>query len=201
MRNSHHNKHFYADSMLRVVLRHKNVIKKLFWFFIYYLIAKHLPDTPLPLSGLSMWIREMCARNIFEHCGNNIKIHSHVDFGTGLGVSLGNYSSLNRNCWVANDTVIGDYVMMGPGVAIISSSHNFSDIDVPMVLQGAPERRKVLIHDDVWIGTGAIILPGVIIGSHSIIGAGSVVTRDIPEWSIAAGNPAVVIRSRSGSAA
>lgn len=87
--------------------------------------------------------------------------------------------------------------MMGPEIIIISGSHNFERTDISMREQGAPPRRAVVIGNDVWIGTRSIILPGVNIGSHSIIGAGSVVTKDVPEWAIVAGNPAKIIRFRN----
>ncbi len=62
--------------------------------------------------------------------------------------------------------------------------------------QGFSEEKAVVIGDDVWIGGRVIILPGVHVGSHSIIGAGAVVTKDVPEWAIVAGNPAIVKKYR-----
>ena len=72
----------------------------------------------------------------------------------------------------------------------------FDDVTTTMRGQGFQEEKPVHIGDDVWIGGRVIILPGVHIGSHSIIGAGAVVTKDVPEWAIAAGNPAVVKKYR-----
>lgn len=86
--------------------------------------------------------------------------------------------------------------MMAPEVIILSSNHEFKDRSTPMIMQGQRREEPVVICDDVWIGTRAIILPGVKIGSHSIVGAGAVVTKDVPEYSIVGGNPARVIGSR-----
>lgn len=188
--------HFYIDSAARLLRRQGLSVRKLLWLALFYLVANRLPNTPMPGSGLGMRLRIMCVRRIFKHAGASIKVHGDVNFGTGVSVSLGNYSSLNRGCWMGNDTVLGDHVMMGPEVVILSGSHNFERTDIPMVLQGAPVRDPVVIGNDVWIGTRTIILPGVRIGDHAIIGAGSVVTRDVEDWSIVAGNPARLIKKR-----
>lgn len=92
---------------------------------------------------------------------------------------------------------IGDNVMMGPEVVILSSGHAHSRTDIPMNQQGfiAPT-RPTIIGNDVWIGTRVIILQGVQIGDGCIIGAGAVVTKDIPPYSVAGGVPARVIKSR-----
>jgi maltose O-acetyltransferase len=91
---------------------------------------------------------------------------------------------------------IGADVMMGPDVVILTTNHIFENTDIPMDQQGIANELPVTIEDDVWIGTRVIILPGRHIGRGSIIGAGSVVTKDIPPFAIVGGNPAKVIRYR-----
>jgi maltose O-acetyltransferase len=86
--------------------------------------------------------------------------------------------------------------MMGPEVVIYSQSHKYDRTDIPMCEQGFSEYKEVVIGDDVWIGRRAIIMPGVHIGKGCIIGAGAVVTKDIPDYSVAAGVPARVVKSR-----
>ena len=107
----------------------------------------------------------------------------------GFNIKLGKHVLINSNCFFLDSStiVIGDYVMIGPNVTIVTPNHSRDP-------QG---RRKigtickpVVIGDDVWIGSGAIILPGVTIGDGAIIGAGSVVTKDVPAGKIVAGNPA-----------
>lgn len=164
---------------------------------IYYCFAKHLPDTPLPLSGVSMYIRKILAKRIFKKAAKNFKVHADVDFGTGVNVEIGENSSLNRGAWIGNDTIIGDDVMMGPDIIILSAGHHFDDTTKPMTHQGATTRRPVIIGNDVWIGTRVIILPGIKVSDHSIIAAGSVVTKDVPAWAIVGGNPAKLIRYRN----
>lgn len=86
--------------------------------------------------------------------------------------------------------------MMGPECVIFSRNHEFSDLDTPMRLQGYKDSAPCVIGDDVWIGRRVMIMPGVHIGNHCIIGAGAVVTKDVPDWAIVAGNPAVVKKYR-----
>ena len=86
--------------------------------------------------------------------------------------------------------------MMGPYVKMYVQNHNFSRTDIPMNQQGNSPVRPIVIGDDVWIGANVIILPGVSIGTGCVIGAGSVVTKSLPEYSVVAGNPAKIIKNR-----
>ena len=86
--------------------------------------------------------------------------------------------------------------MMGPNCIIYTINHKTDDTSTTMRGQGFAEEKPVAIGDDVWIGGRVIILPGVHIGSHSIVGAGAVVTKNVPEWAVVAGNPAVVKKYR-----
>jgi len=112
------------------------------------------------------------------------------DYGTNI--FLGERVFFNFNCVVLDvcPIHIGDYTLFGPAVQIYTPMHPFN----------AAQRRKeefgkpVEIGSDVWVGGGAIILPGVRIGSRAVIGAGSVVTRDVPDGVFAAGNPCRAIR-------
>ena len=163
---------------------------------LYYAIAGKLPDVPFPGAWLGQTLRRLLAQQIFEHCGSHVRINRGANFGTGARIHLGENSSISRDCWVGSDTRIGDDVMMAPQVTILSKSHNFNRTDISMRAQGAPPPRAVTIGNDVWIGTRVIILPGVRVGDHCIIGAGAVVTKDVPDWAIVGGNPARVIRYR-----
>ena len=163
---------------------------------LYYLVARKLPDVPFPGAWLGQTLRRVLAQQIFEKCGPHVRINRGANFGTGARIQLGENSSISVDCWVASDTVIGDDVMMAPQVTILSNSHNFSRTDISMRAQGAPPPRPVRIGNDVWIGTRVIILPGVRVGNHCILGAGAVVTKDVPDWAVVGGNPARIIRYR-----
>ncbi|HEY4542769.1 MAG TPA: sugar O-acetyltransferase [Noviherbaspirillum sp.] len=111
----------------------------------------------------------------------------------GSNIHLGARVFFNFNCTVLDvcEVRIGDYTLFGPGVQILTPLH-----PLDATLRRTQEYGKPIeIGSDVWVGGGALILAGVRIGSRAIIGAGSVVTRDIPDGVLAAGNPCRVIRS------
>jgi maltose O-acetyltransferase len=114
----------------------------------------------------------------------------YCDYGTNI--HLGTRVFFNFNCVVLDvcEVRIGDYTLFGPGVQILTPLH-------PLDAKLRRERelgKPVQVGSDVWVGGGALILAGVGIGCRSVIGAGSVVTRDIPEGVFAAGNPCRVIK-------
>ncbi|HJV73462.1 MAG TPA: sugar O-acetyltransferase [Noviherbaspirillum sp.] len=115
----------------------------------------------------------------------------------GSNIFLGKNVFFNFNCVVLDvaRVRIGDYVLFGPSVQIYTAAH---PLEAAERRRGLELGKSVDIGSDVWIGGGAIICPGVAIGEKSIIGAGSVVTRNIPAGVIAAGNPARVIRTLHG---
>ena len=85
---------------------------------------------------------------------------------------------------------------MGPNVKIYTRNHNFNDLSVPIALQGKSS-KPTFVGDDVWLGANVIITAGVIIGNHSIIAAGSIVTKNVPDFAIVGGNPAKIIKYRN----
>jgi len=115
----------------------------------------------------------------------------------GVGLKVGNNSSIGPYAYIgcSGYIEIGDNVMMSPRVSIYSENHNFSDTDIPMIEQGVT-RSFVKIEDDCWIAANSVILAGVTVGKGSVVAAGSVVTKDVPPYSIVAGNPAKIIKSR-----
>lgn len=137
--------------------------------------------------------------NIFKSMGENVNVERGARFGWWAGIEIGAYSGIGINCQIPANIKIGSDVMVGPDVLIIDQSHRFDSVEIPMRLQGDHAPAPVTIHDDVWIGARAIILPGVTISKGAIIGAGAVVTKDVPSYAICAGNPARVIKYRNES--
>ncbi|WP_136253992.1 sugar O-acetyltransferase [Onishia niordana] len=111
----------------------------------------------------------------------------------GCHIWLGDKVFFNFNCVVLDvaPVTIGDHVLLGPGVQLYTATH---PLDAETRRAGLEAGRPIDIGDDCWIGGGAIINPGVSVGPRSVIGAGSVVTSDIPADVFAAGNPCRVIR-------
>jgi maltose O-acetyltransferase len=121
--------------------------------------------------------------------GAMIRPPFHCDYG--FNISLGAGVFLNFNCVILDvvEVTIGDRTQIGPGVQILTADH---PRDAAVRASGLEFGRPVSIGRNVWIGGGAIILPGVSIGDAALIGAGSVVTRDVPAEATAFGNPARV---------
>jgi acetyltransferase-like isoleucine patch superfamily enzyme len=117
----------------------------------------------------------------------------HIDYGTN--VKLGHGVFINFNCTILDtcEVTVGARTLIGPNVSLYSGTHP----EDPILRNGTngPELGKpIVIEEDVWIGGNVIILPGVTIGKGAVIGAGSVVTKNVPNFWIAAGNPAKAIR-------
>ena len=139
--------------------------------------------------------RRAIVRQLFAAGGDTVWMQPPFFCDYGVHIELGERVFFNFNCVVLDVCLvrIGDYSLFGPNVQIYTPMHPFD-----AALRRKQEFGKpVTIGADVWVGGGAIILPGVRIGSRSVIGAGSVVTRDIPDDVFAAGNPCRVIREIS----
>ena len=117
--------------------------------------------------------------------------------GVGLVVGEGTYIGPRAILGAGGGIVIGKRATFGAAVHVLAENHAFDDTSQPIQQQGVT-RRGISIEDDVWVGNAVIILDGVTIGRGAVIGAGSVVTRDVPANSVAVGNPARVIRQRTG---
>ena len=170
-------------------------MKKLF-LVLYYGLIQYLPMQPFPGYRLFYKIRYFFVKRLIKSCGENVIVKSKCYFGNGDRLSVGDRSQLGQNARLGGTISIGDDVLMGPDVVMMATSHAYNRIDIPINQQGEAEERPIVIGDDVWIGTRVIILPGVKIGNHSIIAAGSVVTKSCESYSIIGGVPAKLIKKR-----
>jgi maltose O-acetyltransferase len=163
---------------------------------LYTVVAKHLPCSYASFVGrFSKQIRFFCCSRIVASCGENVNFERGASVGRRL--RIGSHSQLGEDCRINGELHIGEHSFMGPEVMVFTGNHGFDRTDIPMMDQQSSPEQIVTIGDDVWIGARVILLPGVHVGSHAIVGAGAVVTKDIPEWAIAGGNPARVIRFRN----
>lgn len=161
---------------------------------MYYSIGKHLPYSHSSIKVGQKCFRAFCGKLMLKHCGKKVNIEKNASFSAKT--SLGDYSGIGSNSRINGTCTIGDYVMMGTDVVVITRNHSFERTDIPMMHQGFEKERPVIIGNDVWIGDRVMIMPGVHVGEGSIIAAGAVVTRDVPPYTIVAGVPARVIKKR-----
>lgn len=147
---------------------------------------------PTELEKRSEMLNDMLAE-VGENC--YIEPPFHSNWG-GKNVHLGNNVYFNFNATMVDDThiYIGDYTMLGPNVVIATAGHPI----LPELREKALQyNMPVHIGKNCWLGAGVIVLPGVTIGDNTVIGAGSVVTKDIPANVVAVGNPCKVLREIS----
>lgn len=108
-------------------------------------------------------------------------------------ITIGNNSRIGLGNTIIGPVHIGNHVHLAQNITVSGLNHSYKNIDIPICLQPV-STSLITIKDDVWIGANSIIVAGVTIGTHSIIGAGSVVTKNVSAYSIVAGNPAKVIK-------
>jgi maltose O-acetyltransferase len=151
--------------------------------------ASFYPFSTIKLRGVLYKLK-------LKKCGWGTTIDKYVVIKLGKNMSVGEYCTLNSfaHIWAGKAGVfIGDRVMIASHVAITSLTHDYSSKN--MRFEKAID-KPVIIKEDVWIGSHSIIMPGVTIGKGAVIGAGSVVTKDIPDFAIAVGAPAKIIKYR-----
>jgi acetyltransferase-like isoleucine patch superfamily enzyme len=170
---------------------------------------------------LDVLMRRGIWRAVARKFGSSVYIGTGVGFkhletfeiGDGVYIGAQSYiqgrfdgtTKIGNHVWIgpqayfdARNLILDDYVGWGPGAKVLGSSHTGFPIDVPLITTDL-EIRPVRVHEGADIGTGAILLPGVTVGRGSIVGAGAVVTRDVPDFAIVAGVPARLMRWRDQS--
>ncbi|ANH80446.1 acetyltransferase [Niabella ginsenosidivorans] len=121
-------------------------------------------------------------------------IEDYAVINNGVGdVEIGSHSIIGVGCVVIGPISVGKHVMFAQHVVASGLNHGYQDIHQPISHQQV-ECKRIIVEDEVWIGANSVITAGVTLGKHSVVGAGSVVTKDVPPFSIVAGNPARVIK-------
>lgn len=132
---------------------------------------------------------------ILKDIGNNVNIEKGASFSPEITIK--DNSNIGINALIKGEVHIGKDVMMGPNCIVHTRNHTHSSVKQPMMKQGFQDTKPVIISDDVWIGSNVIILPGSKIGTGTILGTGAVIRGNIPDYAIAIGNPAQVIKIRN----
>ncbi len=153
------------------------------------ILLKRLNDS----SPFEADIRHNIVRSLIPHQGQNLWIEPPFFCDYGTNINVGDRVFFNFNCVLLDvmQISIGNDVLFGPAVQIYTATHPMNSQERADGLEFA---KPITIGSNVWIGGGAIICPGVTVGDRAVIGAGSVVTRDIPADVVAAGNPCKTIR-------
>ena len=161
--------------------------------------AKDLMKIYNSLPAENMDLRNQIIRLLFGFCGENVRVNQPIYVDYGCNISLGGGSLINMNCTLLDTgkITIGDNTLVGPDVKIYTAMHPLSArerlyTDESGKTAVRTKTAPVVIGHNVWIGGGAIILPGVSIGDNSVVGAGSVVVKSIPANAVACGNPCTV---------
>lgn len=166
-------------------------------YLLYNLFAKHLPRSyEFGIIGvLSKNMRNILCRIIIKGSPSTIFVERGADFGSGRNLTLKDHACIGENARFIGEgkITIGRHAMMGPDVMIITSDHKMKKEGFDGYVS-----KDVEIDDYAWIGARVIILKGVKIGKRAVVGAGSVVTKDIPDYAVAGGVPSKVLKYRDG---
>ena len=126
--------------------------------------------------------------------GRRSVVESYACINNAVGdVIIGDHTRIGLHCTVIGPVTIGSHVNLAQSITVTALNHNFENQQQRIDEQGI-STKPVVIGDDVWIGANAVILPGVTVGSHSVIAAGAVVTKDVPAHTLVAGVPAKIIK-------
>lgn len=152
---------------------------------LFYKLGYHIHDHVAPVAKM--------------HIAGNPRIHPTASIRCGQNISLGKNSHINAFCcvWASPNSriILGENLLMGPGCKMFSSNHTTGNTNIPMNVQPYVE-KDIIIGNDVWLGANSVILAGTSIGDGTIVAAGSVVTKDLPAYVIAAGIPAIPVKDR-----
>ncbi len=162
---------------------------------IYYLFISRLPNSRLLKAANKIRVWYVCHILKIMTSDSDNYFENRVYIGSGNLLTIGKCCHINENVFIQG-AGIGNYVMIAPHVTILSRSHKKDRLDIPMIKQGETEDEPPIIEDDVWIGRNAIVMPGVRIGSGSIVAAGAVVVQNVGKKQIVGGVPAKLIRNR-----
>lgn len=175
----------------------KKAISRKVAYFLYHYFAQYLPNSYNGKIGrISNAIRVKLCHKMFKKCGKISTINRRVDFGNGFNIEMGDGSGIGEYTQIPPNTIIGKNVMFGRYCFVLSRNHRFDRTDVPIVQQGFLPFKQTVIEDDCWIGMHTLFTPGRHVKKGTIIGMGSVLTKDFPEYSILGGAPAKLIKSR-----
>lgn len=178
----------------RTPFRQVWTVRKVCCYLIYRLVAKHLPDDLALVGRFGRALRRLVCRPLFLETEGVFTVGQGADFDTGANVVLRDCANLGPHVLISGSmatVTIGRHVMMGSQCIIVCQNHRY-------LAEGYDgyEGKDVVIDDHAWLGHRVTVLPGVRIGRHAIVGAGAVVSKSVPDYGIAVGNPARTVKVR-----
>lgn len=188
---------------LKEKIKHSPTLKNRIYHFIFCngrprWWVKHILNPLVLHHGKAAVIRWQTIMNVSPinkfrlGAGSTIEEFSVIDNGVG-DIIIGDQTRIGLRATIIGPVQIGDHVILAQNIVLSGLNHRYENPDCPIHHQGTTT-ALIKISDDSWVGANSVITAGVSIGKHVIIGAGSVVTKDIPDYSIAVGNPARIIK-------
>ena len=152
-------------------------------------------------KGKRTVIRRMTRMDILPfnkfHIGDDSTVEDFTTINNGVGdVSIGDRTRIGLGCTLIGPVKVGNDVRIAQNVVLSGLNHKYEDDSVPISEQGVTT-NNIIVEDEAWIAANCVVLPGVTIGKHSVVSAGSIVRRNVPAYSVVSGNPAKVIKKRN----
>jgi len=169
-------------------------LKKIICYLLYNTIVKHLPDGLGSIGKVSCSLRRVVVRPLLKRPAKMFSVDAGADFGNGCCLELSEHTNIGPAFSLTGTGTLsfGEHIAMGRECMFITHNHKY-------LKEGYDgfEIKDIVVGDNVWFGHRVIVLSGVHIGDHAIIGAGAVVTKDVPAYAIVGGNPAKLIKFRN----
>lgn len=166
--------------------RNDSIIKRILWFYINAIIFK---SALLPSSRVKVQLLRLFGARV----GKRVVIRPGVNIKHPWLLQVGNHTWIGENVWIDNlvSVSIGSHVCISQGALLLTGSHNYKDPAFGLIT------GSIILEDGVWIGARAIVNHSITVGSHSILSAGSIATKNLDSWFIYQGNPAIKIKTRT----
>ena len=158
---------------------------------LVYAVGGILPHGTYQQFPVSQAVRRCAGRLLFDSAGKKLNIGRKCRLSNHI--SMGDLSGLGDESYVSGTLKIGNSVLIAPKCAFLGLEHVFDEETLENI---GSESKPIVIGDHAWIGFGSTVLAGVTIGKYAIVGAGAVVTKDVPDYAVVGGVPAKIIKKR-----
>lgn len=174
-----------SNTLIEPSFNLKNRACRFVWNVFYILFFR---TSPVPLHAFRSWLLRLFGAQIGSKC----HIYPKATIWAPWNLSMGNFSSFANGvyCYNMDRISIGDRTVVSQGVKLITGTHDYTNMKFPL------RTKEIVIGSDVWIASDSFVCPGVVISDGVVVGARSVVTKNVAAWTVCAGNPAKFIKKR-----